>query len=832
MNNFAIPPTPSSIDPIVDLVASTKGALPGTVNLAWTEPHFVGAKGSRVYDIRISTTGQMYDNPDFNTRPRLSYFTSVAIPQPGPGGNQALLAVSGLQPGVTYYFGVREYDSSVPAKLASAWRSNSNQGWNVSNFASPKASVDHMDPILDLAASTAGANAGIINLAWTEPGFKGTSGQRSYDIRVSTAGEIASDFDFASAARLSSFVNVPLPQPGQGGARVQLAVSGLQPGVTSYFAIREYDSSSPPIVGSWTQDLGLGVNVNNAAAPYVPAPVVSAVMDLSAALGAAEGDILATWTVPTTTARDGLQSFDLRYGTSPVAVLDKGAESWFATAPYRVIIATVVAVGSPQSYLIHGLFPDTTWYFAIKSISQEGDISPVDLRAWSNQAHSLPRNLPPATPHGVAAAAGMERANVSWMALLPAQKGLDFAYYRVLRSTQAAWGFVSVATTTALSISDLSLKPFTTYYYELSARDQGGLESAPSTAVAVAPYSIAPMAPGGIRTELSDEGSRAKFTWLPVSNFMDGTPFASLSAPTADELEGYRILRSTTICAPNYVLIATVPASGSAYTDFTRGDIYYYQIQSYNSAGASSATAVVSGTGEQSFFLEDCRSRVVISDAQSAALNPATNGLGIPISIERRARPEDCGAGVAAAAEFNAVPRGGAPIKYFHFDKPAQVVLHYPGGAAAAAPDKAMVASGSVAMYWYNGREYRQIYAKVDTAAQTVTALTPNLGLFEVRPQASAGGAFAVSGRIITPNGDGRNDLLIISYVPGPDTAVVSGKIYDLKGGYVADMLAGLEADTLTWDGKMNGRAVVGGVYAYEIKGGGKNFTGTVVVAR
>jgi len=227
--------------------------------------------------------------------------------------------------------------------------------------------------------------------------------------------------------------------------------------------------------------------------------------------------------------------------------------------------------------------------------------------------------------------------------------------------------------------------------------------------------------------------------------------------------------------------------------------------------------------------------RLLVAGFKAAALNPATNSLGAPISIERRARPEDCGVGVAAAAEFNAVPSGGAPIKYFHFDQPAQVVLHYAGGAAVSAQDKAMVASGSVAMYWYDGREYRQIYGKVDTAAQTVTALTPNLGLFEVRPQASFSGAFAVtniSDRVITPNGDGLNDLLIITYIPGPDTAVVSGKIYDLKGGYVADMSASLGAGTLNWDGKMNGRVVAGGVYAYEIKGGGKKFTGTVVVAR
>ncbi|MBI4422271.1 MAG: hypothetical protein HY554_01000, partial [Elusimicrobia bacterium] len=60
----------------------------------------------------------------------------------------------------------------------------------------------------------------------------------------------------------------------------------------------------------------------------------------------------------------------------------------------------------------------------------------------------------------------------------------------------------------------------------------------------------------------------------------------------------------------------------------------------------------------------------------------------------------------------------------------------------------------------------------------------------------------------------------------------VEGKIYDTRGAFVADMKAGAQPDTLTWDGRMNGRVVTGGVYLYEIRSEGKTFNGTVVVAR
>ena len=45
-------------------------------------------------------------------------------------------------------------------------------------------------------------------------------------------------------------------------------------------------------------------------------------------------------------------------------------------------------------------------------------------------------------------------------------------------------------------------------------------------------------------------------------------------------------------------------------------------------------------------------------------------------------------------------------------------------------------------------------------------------------------------------------------------------------------MRSGLVPNTLTWDGMMNGRVVTSGVYIYQIKGDGKTFNGTIVVAR
>ena len=49
---------------------------------------------------------------------------------------------------------------------------------------------------------------------------------------------------------------------------------------------------------------------------------------------------------------------------------------------------------------------------------------------------------------------------------------------------------------------------------------------------------------------------------------------------------------------------------------------------------------------------------------------------------------------------------------------------------------------------------------------------------------------------------------------------------------FVADMTGGLVPNTLVWNGRSGGRTVGSGAYIYRIQGGGKTYTGTVVVAR
>ncbi len=89
-----------------------------------------------------------------------------------------------------------------------------------------------------------------------------------------------------------------------------------------------------------------------------------------------------------------------------------------------------------------------------------------------------------------------------------------------------------------------------------------------------------------------------------------------------------------------------------------------------------------------------------------------------------------------------------------------------------------------------------------------------------------------VSPKIITPNGDGINDVANFIF-SNPNNETVEGMMFDLSGSVVKDNLASSSTTSLIWDGQDNGGCIVSGkVYIYQIKVGGKVFNGTVVVAK
>lgn len=108
---------------------------------------------------------------------------------------------------------------------------------------------------------------------------------------------------------------------------------------------------------------------------------------------------------------------------------------------------------------------------------------------------------------------------------------------------------------------------------------------------------------------------------------------------------------------------------------------------------------------------------------------------------------------------------------------------------------------------------------------------------------------FGPLSRIITPNGDGRNDQALFCF-DNPADSDATGKVYTLLGSEVASMgprqtnvVAGCSAlgtpvfpgtsnQSLSWDGRSNGGTVHSGLYVYRITAELKVYSGTLIVVR
>ncbi len=761
---------------ITDLTA-VPGSSAGSIDLSWTEPYHSGATAPFTYDVRVSSTGQIPDESAFDAAALLSALSPDPPPTPGPGGGAAAFAVTGLSPGVTYYFAVREKDS---LSARGAWVRGPTPAWNMGNFA--VATSTRPPPPAGGAVSAVFESS--VTATWAV-----ASPATGYLLVASTGPALPADPIAASSATASSTATV----------------AGLGPNATYYFSVSACAQGCSAFVS-----IGSTITLAAPAAGLASVSVSSSVVSLSWSGG---GN-------PAGTAYLVQRSTD-------------GAT--FATAS----TATAVAAQDP------GLIGGGTYYYRVVAVNGAG----LPAAPSNTLKVVTPSGPVPSTPGGLAATPLRLQARLTWTPLAPADQGAGLAYYELQRSTNASFGFVQIGTTTSASYTDGPLTYGATYYYRLYARDAAGTDSAPSPTVSVSPLGALPMEPLGLTVSASS--STVEFSWTPTSRFFDGTPFLSTGTPTADELEGYSIYRATDICSPTYVQVSTEAPAVSSFTDATGGLNYYYRLYSYNTVGRSTDVVTFSSLGERDYFVDDCASSLVLDEKVANSLNGSSNGRG-DIRIQSVRRPQDTGNGVYQSVEWSASLNGAQALPGYTLPVPARIVLHYDAVNGVPTPSTAAVrtsalgaggASGTAAAsvqdlgaYWYDGAEFKKMYGKVDANAQTVTLQSPNLGMYQIRGLARAAGAVFdlsnLSSRVITPNGDGRNDTLIFTYDPGPRDVQPTGQIFDLRGAFVADMRPGLVPNTMTWDGRMNGRAVTSGVYVYRIAGDGKVFTGSIVVAR
>jgi hypothetical protein len=312
----------------------------GEIKLSWTAPGDDGWNndfdpGSE-FDVRYSTTAS--ESPAISTT-TFANASSVSEFSPIPTPVTALwsydMVVTGLTPGVTYYFAIKTRDE-VP-------------NWSgLSNGATTWAKQDTTPPgaITDLTG-LCDSPTGNVTLSWSTPGDDGWSNT------LPSGSKYRIDYSTYSIAWSTTTYDVEIPTNSVTPyTNVSRTITGLTGDTTYYFRIWTADE-----VPNWS---GLS---NGATVWVTPADVTApaAITDLTGLCDSNTGNVTLYWSTPgddgwTGTLPSG-SKYRIDYSTYSI--------EW-STTTYDVEIPThSVAPHTQVSYAITGLTGDTTWYFQI-----------------------------------------------------------------------------------------------------------------------------------------------------------------------------------------------------------------------------------------------------------------------------------------------------------------------------------------------------------------------------------------------------------------------------------------------------------------------------------
>jgi len=227
---------------------------------------------------------------------------------------------------------------------------------NVDDFTFFKHSSDTTPPSVVGDLTVESATPTSITLTWTAPGDDDSTGTASkYDIRYSRS--VISELNFDTATRATAE-----PVPSAFGSTETFTVTGLEPDTKYYFAMKSEDewpnrniSDLSNVDSGWTSD-----NI---------AP--AAISDLSVGTAYSRTALL-TWTATGDNDTVGIADmYDIRYSTSPIT------EANYPVASRAVGEPDPLVAGSAEEYMIGGLNPGTTYYFAVKAVDEFGNPSPL-----------------------------------------------------------------------------------------------------------------------------------------------------------------------------------------------------------------------------------------------------------------------------------------------------------------------------------------------------------------------------------------------------------------------------------------------------------------------
>jgi len=529
---YSIPP-----DAITDLSASP-GKLAGEIDLTWTSPGDDGSVGDIIdgkYWIKYSS----YSTDTWDTMPQEIIWVMSTTPK-----TITKKTIQGLESGKTYYFYIKTQD-----EINNNWSQISNKASGIAqNDLGPPATINNL-------SATTGSTEGQIVLNWNAPGDDGLEGTivtGMYWIKYSRYATATWDTAESSFTYTISNVAPNTPQ--------ERLIGGLIGGVTYYFWIRTQDE----IPGNWS---GISNRASNWAQVDVTPPAT--INNLSADRECTEGQIRLTWTSP----GDDEMSNNIINGLYYVKYTSNPADTW-DTAPGSIQWPVSTIPNTPQSYIVGGLEPKTTYYFWIKT----RDETPNNWSGTSNRASTWAQI--DVTPPGIINSLSATKTTVEGEIILTWTTTGDDGNTGNITTGKYWIKYSSIATTSwdtmgyeiILSTNDIipgrnetytfsKLNPDTTYYFLIKLADEMTNWSSESNKANAYPLDIPPNPPTGLRAVGADK----KITLIWNRN-------------TEYDIDYYRIYCDSTPPEDNYFLVGTTNSIMFVHTGLTNSITYWYKI--------------------------------------------------------------------------------------------------------------------------------------------------------------------------------------------------------------------------------------------------------------
>lgn len=379
-----------------------------------------------------------------------------------------------------------------------------------------------------------------------------------------------------------------------------------------------------------------------------------------------------------------------------------------------------------------------------------------------------------------------------------------------------------------------------TYYWKVDATDNKNASKQCSEVFSFSvPTLNTPQVPVGLKGSLSADKLKFTLSWSPVTTNSDGS--------TLDDLAGYNVYRGSD---QRLVLFTALGAGVNSWTDETmQGVEYYYRVTAVDASGIESvledAPLLNSRSLDTLKLMSGDRSVIIdipaeITNYLLAANNPF--GKDLRVKFEANSIPDEEKDKILSSYSVKVLSSDGASMERFSFSHPLTMRYGYGSGtfvgrklAAIKVPAAEL---GSLNIYWNNDIEYIRVGCTTVAGDQQVVWKAGRSGEYQLR-RVSRAPTFSVASvyppKIFTP-GIAPYEKIIFN-VENPQGDKVVGKVYDLRGDFVADLKS--QGDPtytsviLEWDGKNNdGGDVSKGVYIYQIEGSGRTLNGTVMVAR